>query len=69
MYMKNDLEKMQIQCELLRLDSVILLILYSLKGQCHEIFCHFFISWIEAIWAPEKQAKMVLLKNSFSQRY
>ena len=40
-----------------------------LKGQCHEIFCHFFISWIEAIWAPKKQAKMVLLKNLFLLRY
>ena len=40
-----------------------------LKGQCHKIFCHFFISWIEAIWAPNKQSKMVLLKNSFSRRY
>ena len=36
-----------------------------LKGQCHEIFVIFFISWIEAIRAPEKQAKMVLLKNYF----
>ena len=25
-----------------------------LKGQCHEIFWYFFISWIEAIWAPDK---------------
>ena len=36
-----------------------------LKGQCHEIFWHF---WIEATWAPDKQAKMVLLKFSFSRR-
>ena len=35
-----------------------------LKGQCHEIFAIFF-SWIKAIWAPDKQAKMVLLNNSF----
>ena len=35
------------------------------KGQCHETFCHFFISWIEAICAPDKQAKMVLLKSLF----
>ena len=41
----------------------------ALKGQCHEIFCHFFISLIEAIWAPNEQSKMVLLKNSFSRRY
>ena len=40
-----------------------------LKGQCHEIFCNFIISWIEAIWAPNKQSKMVLLKNSFLRRY
>ena len=39
-----------------------------LKGQCHEIFAIFF-SWIKAIWAPDKQAKMVLLNNSFSRRY
>ena len=40
-----------------------------LKRQCNEIFWIFFISWIEAIWAPDKQSKMVLLKNSFSRRY
>ena len=40
-----------------------------LKGQSHEIFCDFFISWIEAIWAPDKWAKRVLLKNSFLRRY
>ena len=28
-----------------------------------------FFSWIEPIWAPDKQAKMVLLKNLFSRRY
>ena len=32
----------------------------KLKGQCHKIFYHFFISGIEAIWVPKKQAKMVL---------
>ena len=36
-----------------------------LKGQCPEIRCHFTISWIEAIWAPDKQAKLVLLKIRF----
>ena len=40
-----------------------------LKGQCHEIFFHFFISLIEAIWAPNEQSKIVLLKSSFSRRY
>ena len=39
-----------------------------LKGQCHEIFWNFFIAWIEAIWAPDKQAKMVLHKSSFLRR-
>ena len=43
--------------------------LQMLKGQCHEILCDFFISWKEAIWAPDKQANMVLLKKSFSRRY
>ena len=40
-----------------------------LKRQCHKIFELYFFSWIEPIWAPDKQAKMVLLKNSFSWRY
>ena len=31
---------------------------WDLKGQCHKIFWPFFISWIEAIWAPDNQAKM-----------
>ena len=42
---------------------------YTLKGQCHEIFDLYFFSLIEPIWSPDKQAKMVFLKNSFSQRY
>ena len=33
------------------------------------IFLSFFISWFQGIWAPDKQAKMVLLKNLFSRRY
>ena len=28
-----------------------------------------FFSWIEPIWVPDKQSKIVLLKNSFSRRY
>ena len=40
-----------------------------LKGQCHEIFDLYFFSLIEPIWSPDKQAKMVFLKNSFSRRY
>ena len=42
---------------------------YILKGAVSQDFLPFFISWIEAIWAPDEQAKMVLLKNSFSRRY
>ena len=41
----------------------------NLKGQCHEIFDLYFFSLIEPIWSPDKQAKMVFLKNSFSRRY
>ena len=41
----------------------------GLKGQCHEIFELYFFSLIKPIWAPDKQAKMVFLKNSFSRRY
>ena len=41
----------------------------NLKRQCHEIFDLYFFSWIESIWAPDNQAKMVLLKNSFLRRY
>ena len=33
------------------------------------MFWHLFISWIKPIRAPDKQAKMVLLKNSFLPRY
>ena len=36
---------------------------FNLKRQCHEIFDLYFFSWIEPIWAPDKQAKMVFLKN------
>ena len=39
-----------------------------LKRQCHEIFLAFF-SLIQPIWFLDKLSKMVLLKNSFSQRY
>ena len=41
----------------------------TLKGQCHEIFELYFFALIEPIWAPDKQAKTVFLKNSFSRRY
>ena len=41
----------------------------ALKGQCHEIFDLYFFSLIEPIWAPDKQAKIVFLKNSFLRRY
>ena len=41
-----------------------------LKWQCHQPFGEFcFISWIKPIWAPEKQAKMILLKDLFLRRY
>ena len=42
---------------------------YNLKGQCHEIFDLYIFSLIEPIWAPDKQAEMVFLKDSFSRRY
>ena len=38
------------------------------KCLCHEIFA-FFFSWIEPIWVPDKQSKMVSLKNLFWRRY
>ena len=40
-----------------------------LKGAVSLDFCHFFISWIEAIWALISRLKWFLLKNSFSWRY
>ena len=43
--------------------------IHHLKGQCHKIFGIFFILGIEPMWAPDKQAKMVLLKSLFSRRY
>ena len=42
---------------------------FTFKGQCHKIFPIFLISWMRAIWAPGKQANVLLLKNSFSWRY
>ena len=39
------------------------------KGAVSQDFWLILISWIEAIWAPDKQAKMVSLKNSFSWIY
>ena len=42
----------------------------SLKWESHEIlYFHFFSLYIEPIWAPDKQAKMVWLINSFPRRY
>ena len=47
-----------------------LLYCYStLKCQCREILWQFFVSWIEPPWASDKQNKLVLLKDYFSQRY
>ena len=34
-----------------------------------QLFELYFFSLIEPIWAPDKQAKMVFLKNSFSRSY
>ena len=47
----------------------VVLYVYILKGQCHEIFDLNFFALIEPIWASDKQAKMLFLKNSFLQRY
>ena len=41
----------------------------NFKGAVSRDFWHFFISRIKAIWAPDNQAKMVLLKCSFSRWY
>ena len=45
-----------------------LMIHFYLKRPCHEIFWNSF-SLIQPIWVPDKQSKMVSLKNSFSRRY
>ena len=41
----------------------------KVMSACHvavsQDFSAFFISWIKPIWAHDKQAKIVLLKNSF----
>ena len=43
---------------------------FFLKWQCHKIFDLNLFSQIDPIWAPDKQARMVLLiKNSFLRRY
>ena len=47
----------------------VIIFCFSIKGAVSRDFCHFFISWIKAICAPDKQAKMVLLKNLFSRIY
>ena len=41
----------------------------TLKGQCHEIFDLYFFHESNPSGAPDKQAKMVFLKNLFSRRY
>ena len=38
-------------------------------GQCHEIFSYFLFYESKPSGPPDKQATMVLLKNSFSRRY
>ena len=40
-----------------------------IKGAVSRGFRHFFISWIEAIWTPDTQAKMVLFKSLFPHIY
>ena len=39
------------------------------KGAVSRDFRPLIFSWIESIWVPDKQAKMVFLKYSFSRRY
>ena len=39
------------------------------KGGSVTRFLAFFFSRIEPTWAPDKQAKMVLLQDSFSRKY
>ena len=40
-----------------------------LKCQCHKICLAFLILLFQPIWAPDKRVKLIILKNSFSQRY
>ena len=42
---------------------------YCLKGQCHEIFCFWFFSWISFPPAPEYHIRTVLNFFENSQRY
>ena len=45
-------------------------VLSGFKGAVSQDFFAFFISWIKAIWAPDKQVvKTVLPKSSFLRRY
>ena len=41
----------------------------NFKGAVSLDFLTFFITRIEAIWAPDKQAKMVLFKSLFLQSW
>ncbi len=41
----------------------------ALKGQSHEIVDLRFFSSFYPIWAPDKQAKVVLILDSYSPRY
>ena len=43
--------------------------LHNPKVAVSRDFLAFFILLIQPIWAPDKQFKMVSLKNSFSGRY
>ncbi len=44
-------------------------LLNSLKGQCHEIFCFWFFSWISFPQAPEYTIRAVLNFSENSRRY
>ncbi len=44
-------------------------ILVSLKGQCHEIFCFWFFSWISFPRAPEYSIKTVSIFFENTRRY
>ena len=41
----------------------------AIKGAVSRKCLAFFYPWIQSTWAPDKQAKMLLLKGSFSWRY
>ena len=42
---------------------------WTVKVAVSRDFLGLFSPWFQHTWAPEKQAKMILLKDSFSRRY